>query len=108
MVPQAPLGFYGISPGGAISVNVFFNAATNHCQLTLTDLTTGGNIATAQTCPNGSVSLNSSAELITEAPSSSPTGAIIPLVDFGKVHNEAIAVTSRNGSRGSMIWNGLW
>jgi Peptidase A4 family len=107
MFPNAPVGFSGISPGDAISVNVFFNAATNHWQLTLTDLTTGGNIATAQTCPSGSVCRNSSAELITEAPSSS-TGAILPLVAFGQVNNEAITVTSRNGTRGSMISNGLW
>ena len=107
MFPNAPVGFSGISPGDAISVNVYFNAATNHWQLTLTDITTGGNIATTQACPSGSVCRNSSAELITEAPSSS-TGAILPLVDFGQVNNEAITVTSRNGTRGAMISNGLW
>jgi len=107
MFPNAPVAFSGISPGDAISMNVFFNAATNHWQLSLTDLTTGGNIATAQTCPSGSVCRNSSAEVIAEAPSSS-TGAILPLVDFGQVNHEAIAVTSRNGTHGAMTSNGLW
>jgi hypothetical protein len=107
MFPNAPAAFTGISPGDAISVNVFFNAATHHWQLTLTDLTTGGTVATAQTCPSGSVCRNSSAEVIAEAPSSS-TGTILPLVDFGQVNHEAIVVTSRTGTRGAMTSNGLW
>ncbi len=107
MFPKAPVGFSGISPGDAISVAVFFNAATNRWQLGLTDLTTGGNIATAQACPSGAVCRNASAEVITEAPSSS-TGAILPLVDFGQANYEAIQVTSRNGTHGSLISNGLW
>ena len=107
MFPSAPVAFSGISPGDAINANVFFNAATHRWQLSLTDLTTGGTIATAQTCPSGSVCRNSSAEVIAEAPSSS-TGAILPLVDFGQVNHEAIVVTSRNGTRGAMTSNGLW
>ena len=107
MFPSAPVAFSGISPGDAISMAVYFNAATNHWQLGLTDLTTGGNIATVQACPSGSVCRNASAEVIAEAPSSS-TGAILPLVDFGQVNHEAITVTSRNGTHGAMISNGLW
>ena len=61
MFPNAPVAFSGISPGDASSANVYFNAATNHWQLTLTDLTSGGNIATAQTCPSGSAYRNASA-----------------------------------------------
>ena len=107
MFPSAPVAFSGISPGDAISMAVYFNGATNHWQLGLTDLTTGGNIATVQACPSGSVCRNASAEVIAEAPSSS-TGAILPLVDFGQVNHEAITVTSRNGTHGAMISNGLW
>ena len=107
MFPSAPVAFSGISPGDAISMAVYFNGATNHWQLGLTDLTTGGTIATAQACPSGSVCRNASAEVIAEAPSSS-TGAILPLVDFGQVNHEAITVTSRNGTRGAMTSNGLW
>lgn len=107
MFPKAPVAFSGISPGDAISVAVFFNAATNRWQLGLTDLTTGGNIATAQSCPSGAVCRNASAEVITEAPSSS-AGAILPLADFGQANYEAIQVTSRNGTRGAMTSNGLW
>jgi hypothetical protein len=107
MFPNAPVAFSGIGPGDAISANVYFNTSTRHWQLTLTDLTTGGTIATAQTCPSGSACRNSSAEVIAEAPSSS-TGTILPLVDFGQVNHEAIAVTSLNGTHGTLTSNGLW
>ncbi len=110
MFPNAPVAFSGISPGDAISVAIFFNAATNRWQLGLTDLTIGANIATAQACPSGSVCRNASAEVITEAPVTvtGTTITVLPLVDFGQVNYEAIAVTSRNGTHGSLISNGLW
>ena len=107
MFPNPPVSFSGISPGDAISLSVYFNSATHHWQLTLTDVTTGGTIATAQACPSGSSCRNSSAEVIAEAPSSS-TGTILPLVDFGQLNHVAIAVTSLNGTHGAMASNGLW
>jgi hypothetical protein len=107
MFPSAPVGFTGISPGDAISVAVYFNAATNHWQLGLTDLTTGGTIATAQACPSGSTCRNHSAEVIGEAPSSS-SGAVLPLADFGQANNEAVQVTSLNGTHGALTSNSLW
>jgi len=107
MFPNAPVAFSGISPGDAISMGVYFNSATHHWQLALTDVTTGGTIATAQACPSGSACRNSSAEVIAEAPSSSPS-TILPLVDFGQLNHVAIAVTSLNGTRGAMTSNGLW
>jgi hypothetical protein len=106
MFPNPPVVFSGVRPGDAISANVFFNAATNHWQLTLTDLTTGGNIAAAETCPAGSTCRNASAEVITERPSSGTS--IVPLVDFGQSNYEGIQVTSRNGTHGAMTSNGLW
>ncbi len=110
MFPNPPVVFTGVSPGDALSANVFFNAATNHWQLTLTDLTNGKNLAAAETCPAGSTCRNASAEVITERPSTgASTGAsLVPLVDFGQSNYEAIKVTSRNGTHGSMISNGLW
>jgi len=107
MFPNPPVSFSGISPGDAISLGVYFNSATHHWQLALTDVTTGGTIATAQACPSGSACRNSSAEVIAEAPSSSPS-TILPLVDFGQLNHVAIAVTSLNGTRGAMTSNGLW
>jgi len=107
MFPNPPVSFSGISPGDAISLSVYFNSATHHWQLALTDVTTGGTIATAQACPSGSACRNSSAEVIAEAPSSSPS-TILPLVDFGQLNHVAIAVTSLNGTRGAMTSNGLW
>jgi peptidase A4-like protein len=107
MFPLAPVAFSGIGPGDAISVSVYFNAATNHWQLGLTDLTTGGKITTAQTCPKGSTCRNRSAEVIAEAPSSSG-GAILPLANFSQANFEAVQVTSRNGTHGALTSNSLW
>lgn len=107
MFPQAPVAYKGVSPGDAISANVYYNTATKHWQLSLFDLTNGGSITTAQTCPSGSTCRNASAEVITEAPSSS-TGSVLPLAEFGQVNNEGIQVTSLNGTHGSMASNSLW
>jgi Peptidase A4 family len=108
MFPSAPAAFSGVNPGDAISVNVYFNATTHRWQLGLTDLTSGGQVATAQTCPSGSVCRNSSAEVITEAPFSTTTNATVPLARFGQANYEAVQVTSRNGTRGALTSNGLW
>jgi hypothetical protein len=107
MFPLAPVAFTGVGPGDAISATVYYNAGTKRWQLGLTDLTTGGNIATAQACPSGSSCRNHSAEVIAEAPSSS-SGAVLPLADFGQANLEAIQVTSLNGTHGSMSTNSLW
>ena len=107
MFPLPPVAFSGVSPGDAISVTVYYNSATGHWQLGLTDLTTGGSISAAQTCPTGSTCRNASAEVVTEAPSSS-SGATSPLADFGQVGFEGIQVTSRSGTHGAMTSNGLW
>jgi Peptidase A4 family len=107
MFPLAPVGFSGISPGDAISVAAYFNSVTNRWQLGLTDVTTGGTVATVQACPSGSACRNRSAEIITEAPSSAG-GSILPLADFGQAGFEAIQVTSRNGTHGALTSNSLW
>jgi len=108
MFPNNPVGFTGVNPGDAISANVYFNATNNRWQLSLTDLTSGGQIATSQACPSGSRCRNSSAEVITEAPFSTVTNATVPLARFGQASYQAIQVTSRNGTRGGMTSNGLW
>lgn len=109
MFPLASVAFTGVNPGDAISVAVYFNAATNHWQLKLTDLTNGGRITTNQACPAKSTCRNRSAEVITEAPSTSTgTGTVLPLADFGQANYKAIQVTSRNGTHGAMISNRLW
>jgi hypothetical protein len=107
MFPLAPVGFSGVSPGDAISVAVFYNSTTHRWQLGLTDLTTGGKIATAQACPSGSTCRNHSAEVITEAPSNA-SGSVLPLADFGQANFEAIQVTSRSGTHGALTSNSLW
>jgi hypothetical protein len=107
MFPNAPVAFSGISPGDAISVTIFYNAGTNRWQLGLTNLTTGGTIATAQACPSSSTCRNHSAEVIAEAPSSA-SGSVLPLADFGQLNVEGVQVTSRNGTHGALASNSLW
>jgi hypothetical protein len=107
MFPLNPVAFSGVHPGDAISVSVYFNAATKHWQLALADVTNGGKIAASKTCPAGSTCRNRSAEVITEAPSDS-SGTVLPLADFGQASYTGIQVTSRNGTHGAMVSNGLW
>ena len=107
MFPLNPVAFSGVHPGDAISVSVYFNAATKHWQLRLTDLTNGGKIAVNKACPAKSTCRNRSAEVITEAPSSS-NGTVLGLADFGQANYKGIQVTSRNGTHGAMVSNGLW
>jgi hypothetical protein len=104
MFPLNPVVFSGVNPGDAISASVFFSGS--NYSLTLTDLTTGGKIQTTQTCPHGSTCKNSSAEVITEDPGQS--APIVDLADYGMVNVTGAAVTSVNGTRGTLSANSLW
>lgn len=105
MYPLDPVTFSGVSPGDAISVSVYFNGSGY--SINLTDLTTGGSIQTTQACPTGSTCKNHSAEVITEDPGAAePT---VNLADFGAANYTAAAVTSRNGTHGTLnAQSGLW
>lgn len=104
MFPLNPVAFSGVNPGDAIAVSVYFNGSVY--SLTLTDLTTGGKIQTSQPCPQGSTCRDSSAEVITEDPGNAePT---LDLADFGMENVTGAAVTSVNGTHGSLAANSLW
>ena len=107
MFPLIAVVFTGVNPGDAISMSVYYNAGTGKWQLVLNDLANGKNLTSVQSCPSGSKCLNSSAEVITEAASTS-SGAAVPLPNFAQVGYEGIAVTSRSGLHGSMTPTGLW
>ena len=104
MYPLAPVVFSGVNPGDAISVSVYLNGSRYN--LSLTDLTTGGKVQTSQPCPNHSTCRDASAEVITEDPGSAEP--VIDLADFGAVNFTAAAVTSANGSKGTLTGNSLW
>jgi hypothetical protein len=92
-----------ISPGDAIEADVYYDAARSVAQgqynFTLKDVTTGQSFGTWQKCGASSCK-NSSAEVITEAPSSS--SAVLPLADYGISNFENIAMTDKAGQRGGV------
>lgn len=106
MYPLGPVTFGGISPGDVVSASVFYSAVNDNYQLTLTDQSTGGVIATTQACPASCD--NASAEVITEDPGGAVPGGI-NLADFGRIDYSGLRVTSRIGVRGDYgPSNGFW
>ncbi len=118
MYPANPVMLYSvpIAPGDLITASVYYDAAAGRWRLTVSDRTTGARASTSQPCPpgifpggtttNGPGCGNISAEVIAEVPGEA--GANLPLADFGTETYTAIAVTSRNGTHGSMETNRLW
>lgn len=94
MSPLPGVAFTGVSPGDAVNASVIYHAP--NWILTLTDITTGGTITTAQTCPARSTCQNSSAEVITEDPKG-PSGSVLPLTDFGEANYLNASVTALFG-----------
>jgi peptidase A4-like protein len=96
---------YGIRPGDTVTVSVTYDAATRRWHLALTDSGTGTAISASQPCPDGPACDNQDAEVVMEPP---VAGATVPLADFGIVTFTRIAVTSRDGTRGTMVTGRLW
>jgi hypothetical protein len=104
LFPLQPVVFSGVSAGDAMSASVFYTGSGY--SITLTDLTSGGKIQTTRPCPRGATCKNSSAEVITEDPGmAAPT---VDLADFGMVNVTGAAVTSLNGTHGSLTASSLW
>jgi Peptidase A4 family len=104
MYPLAPVVYDGVNPGDAITVSVYLNGSKYN--LSLTDLTTGAKMQTSQPCPSHSTCRDASAEVITEDPGSAEPE--IDLADFGMVNFTTAAVTSANGTHGTLAANSLW
>lgn len=83
MFPAAPVIFANpVQPGDQISASVTFSGTETYT-LVLSDGTQGW----TQTITQNEAGLaRSSAEVITEAPSSAGTGGVLPLADFGTVN----------------------
>jgi hypothetical protein len=100
---ETPISF-NVSAGDAITVSVFWDATRTVAQgqynIALTDVTTGQTFNQYEACAAASCA-NSSAEVITEAPSIGT--ATLPLADYGIANYENIAVTDRSGQRASFV-----
>jgi hypothetical protein len=106
MYPGAPVAYTApMNPGDAITTAVYFDASTGLYQLALDDVTAGDSLAVSEPCPAGSACANSSADVITEAPS---LGGTLPLADYGQMSYVDAQVTSRNGTHGDLAPNRLW
>ena len=92
-----------ISPGDAVQADVYFNAGRTAAQgqynYTLTDVTTGQSFNSPWEQCGASSCANSSAEVITEAPTDGTTGLLLPLADYGMSNFENIAMTDKAGQR---------
>src|ERR1700760_1145768 len=99
--PETQIGFT-VSAGDAITADVFWDSTRTVAQgqylLALTDVTTGQTFGQYEACA-ATTCANSSAEVITEAPSVG--SATLPLADYGISNYENIAVTDRSGQRSS-------
>jgi hypothetical protein len=104
MYPLPPVAFAGVNAGDAMSASVFFSGGKY--SITLTDVTTAAKMQVTQRCPRGSTCRNSSAEVITEDPGQS--APVVNLADYGMVNFTGAAVTSVNGTKGSLSANSLW
>ena len=89
MFPAAPVNFSNtVQPGDHMSASVTFSGVEKYT-LVLTDATRHW----TRTIVRRNASLaRSSAEVITEAPSSGATGAVLPLADFGTVRFSLIRI----------------
>ena len=92
MFPAAPVIFASpVQPGDQISASVTFSGTETYT-LVLSDSTQGWTQTITQNQPGLD---RSSAEVITEAPSSAATGDVLPLADFGTVN---YAASQANGA----------
>lgn len=107
MYPAEPVTFEGVNPGDALNVSVYLNPSTNVYNLVVTDVTDGGaGFSADATCAPGPKCLNSSAEIISEVPSS--TAGTVTLADFGMENYTGASVTARDGVRGNLSASNLW
>jgi hypothetical protein len=108
MYPDSAVAVTGPKPGDALLASVYFNPSTGQYTLGVSDLTQhDAGFSVTESCPAGSSCANSSAEVITAAPSGG-VAAGYDLADFGAVEYTNTAVTSRAGARGGLGATSLW
>jgi hypothetical protein len=95
---------FSLNAGDAVTASVYFNTASgthhNMYNLVLTDVTSGQSFNLWKACASGSTCENSSAEIISEAPSSGST--ILPLADYGIESFVNVKITDKSKQKGGI------
>jgi hypothetical protein len=108
MSPSPPHAKGNVSPGDQIAVAAYYDASTNKYNLSLSDGSrTGPDISVSEPCPSGYTCHNKTAEVIAEDPGGGPSKGFY-LAKFSTVTFTSIAVTSRDGTHGTLEGNNLW
>jgi hypothetical protein len=106
MFPRFPLyPHMAIRPGDSVTVSVFFQRSTRRFTIVLTDTSNGARFSRRLACPSGSTCRRTSAEAISEPPSSG--SQVLPLTDFRAESFTGIRVTDQAGHRGTLR-SGRW
>lgn len=107
MYPLDPVAFTGVSPGDAITTTVTYNPGPKTWHMNLTDVTTGAEITSTQSCPSGSTCSNLDAEAITEDPGGAVAGGY-NLADFGMENYTATRVVDSKGLSSALNASADW
>lgn len=105
MYPAVPSIFGAVRPGDRIAASVYRPPGSASWRLAVADSTAGRAWSASAACPARLVCADADADVVIEAPAAGPT---LPLARFGAVSFSGIAVTSRNGTRGTMRPGPLW
>ena len=89
-----------VRPGNSIVASAYYNSGTGKFTLSLTNTTNGEHFTHTLACPSGSLCQRSSAEVISEAPSSGT--AILPLTNFRAESFTDVVVTNSHGQRAGL------
>ena len=100
MYPKAVSVEFSVHPGNSILASVYYDAARRKFVLRLRDITTGKHFSKTLKCA-ASACTRSSAEVISEAPSSA-AGQILPLADYRAASFSSVSVTNARGHRGGL------
>ena len=107
--PQPQTDVFAVNPGDAITTAVSFDISSDAHQgqyhFALTDVTTGQSFSLWEPCAASSC-LNSSAEVISSAPSGANDGqatSILPLADYGVANFEGASLTDHSNQSGGFV-----
>ena len=89
-----------VRPGNSIVASAFYDSGTGKFTLSLTNTTNGEHFTHTLACPSGSLCPRSSAEVISEAPSSGIS--ILPLTNFRAESFTDVVVTDSHGQRAGL------
>jgi hypothetical protein len=89
-----------VRPGNSIVASAYYDPGTGKFTLSLTNTTNGEHFTHTVACPSGSLCERSSAEVISEAPSSGTS--ILPLSNFRAESFTDVVVTNSHGQRAGL------